>query len=52
MKIITHQISNRALYYLRHSFAAFRPHLQLCSPLHSFIFGQKSAESMLSDNIK
>jgi len=52
MKIITHETYNQALHYLRHTFAAFYPHLQSCSLLHSFIFGQKSSESMLSDNIK
>ena len=52
MKIITHKTYNPALYSLRHPFAAFYPHLQSCSELHPFIFGQKSTESMLSDNIK
>ena len=52
MKIITHKIDLKALYYSRHPFAKFYSHLQSCSSLHSFIFEQNSAESMAADNIK
>gem|GEM_PF-2806409 len=52
MKIITHMINNKALYYRRHPFAAFYSHLQSCSSLHFFIFEQNPSESMLVDNIK
>jgi len=45
MKIITHQLYNKALYSLSHPFAAFNPHPQSCSPLYSLIFVQKSTGS-------